>query len=758
MSHPLKNAVRLGLWNAVCTLLLSFSLSLLWSRLLTGEGQVLFLLGECAAAAFGLSAIDRIFRGKWKALVYAVLLISQGALAFFGKGLLYPLIQALKAETLHVLLNDPLSSVYHSSLRTAIVLLMSVFMFTGVWDDTCFTGLFLFAALVFFCFVFRQYETLPVYTFTVEAGIRMLLPGICGCLMTLSAAGGKKLSAVPLALLLTAAAFFLFPSSVPQNSALKEAAQSIADYGPALIPLPASGDRDSFSMAAAGYQPMEDRLGGSVRPGSGQVMRVTGDKSAVIHLRAKACNTYTGLAWYDTLSGTGALFDGFAEDTKKSTLFPSAGRNLGQEHTLKVTMLNNDTTTVYAPLRLNEWKGLSGRMVLYYAPSSELYLTRNLTAGDSYEMTWYPEDQLISFDDEVVWEFVTEHYLTVPQHMQQEVRDICIEASGRYSEPLDKAEALRSWLRSHCRYSLQVEDPPENVDSVSYFLLGSREGYCTYFASAMTILCRMAGIPARYVTGYLVTTDADGTAVVTQKNAHAWTEIYLKNIGWITMDATPGEGMGNGNASGKTPTPAPDSRSGGTPSPAPENTGRETNTPSPSTSPTATPTKASAPTDSRPPEQKPSDPPGTGEKEKEPDHSGNMILLLIAAALSAVAGLIAYRIVSRDPDRMAAAAPEKAAELYYEAGLQLLDLRHLRKRRTETWNEYGRRLSDLPGMEGSQEACEELSAAFYGREPALDRHRAETLYRSVKAHTGKGIRMRFRIVRAFSAKSRCFLK
>ena len=761
MSHPLKNAVRTGLWTAVCTLLLSFSLSLLWSRLLTGEGQALSIFVKCAVVSFGLSAINVFFRGKWKALVFSVLLVGEAALAFFGRGQLFAIIQALKAETLHVLLNTPFSSVYDSSLRTAIVLLMTLIVFTGVFDDASVTGLSLYANLAFFCFVLRQYDVIPARPFPMEDGIRMLLPGICGCMMILSARGGKKLSAIPLSVLLTAAAFFLLPSNVPQNQGLKNAAQSITDYGSAVIPIAASGDRDSFSITAAGYQPMEDRLGGSAKPGGDQVMRVTGEKNAVIHLRAKSYNIYTGLAWRDTLSGNGALFNGFLKDNNKALQFPSADRDLGEEHTLRVTMLKDDTSTVYAPLRISAWKGLSDRMVLYYDLSGELYLTRNLEAGDSYEVTWYPEEQLISFPDDEVWEYVTEHYLTVPQHIQQEIRDICAAATARLSEPLDKAEALRSWLRKSCRYSLTVEDPPENVDFISYFILGSREGYCTYFASAMTILCRMAGIPARYVTGYLAVTDSDGSAVVTQKNGHAWTEIYLKNIGWITMDATPPEVTGAADERNPKPTPTPvPSRmpeDGATPPPDTEDGKAAEYSASPSPTARNVPSASPIPTDTANPENRTTaSPEQKKENQKEPDR-GMILLTAFILLIAAVCGWIGYRIISREPDRMSAASPEKSWEIYYAAVLRLLEIRHLQKRKTETWNEYGRRLSDIPGLENFRDACEELSGRIYGRDIQTDAAMAKALYHNLKERTRKTTRIRFRIDRTIKSKRRCFM-
>ncbi|MEG2702003.1 MAG: transglutaminase-like domain-containing protein, partial [Clostridia bacterium] len=87
-------------------------------------------------------------------------------------------------------------------------------------------------------------------------------------------------------------------------------------------------------------------------------------------------------------------------------------------------------------------------------------------------------------------------------------------------------------LQRFYRYSLTPASPPENQDFVTYFLYVGKEGYCTYFASAMTVLCRMADLPARYVEGFLAQPTGDGSAYVTGLDAHAWTEVYFEGFGW----------------------------------------------------------------------------------------------------------------------------------------------------------------------------------------------------------------------------------
>lgn len=105
-------------------------------------------------------------------------------------------------------------------------------------------------------------------------------------------------------------------------------------------------------------------------------------------------------------------------------------------------------------------------------------------------------------------------------------------------------------IHSDASYTLSPGVTPANRDFVHYFLLENHQGYCTYFASAGVMLCRMAGIPARYVEGYVVTDQdcndetlqPDGTYLieVPDTRGHAWAEIYADGIGWIPIDFTPG--------------------------------------------------------------------------------------------------------------------------------------------------------------------------------------------------------------------------
>ncbi|MDQ3812373.1 MAG: transglutaminase domain-containing protein, partial [Armatimonadota bacterium] len=100
-------------------------------------------------------------------------------------------------------------------------------------------------------------------------------------------------------------------------------------------------------------------------------------------------------------------------------------------------------------------------------------------------------------------------------------------------------------------YTLRPPPTPPQHDAADYFLFESRRGYCTYFAGALTVLCRAAGIPARVVSGFTGGEARPGsnTVLLRESNAHAWTEVWVPNWGWATIDATPSEARGD-NAAG----------------------------------------------------------------------------------------------------------------------------------------------------------------------------------------------------------------
>ena len=105
----------------------------------------------------------------------------------------------------------------------------------------------------------------------------------------------------------------------------------------------------------------------------------------------------------------------------------------------------------------------------------------------------------------------------------------------------DKAKAIEQHLQS-MEYTLEVDPPPFNADGIDHFLFTLRKGYSEYFSSAMTVMLRSQGIPARMVTGYTTgdkVKDHD-IYIVTDSHSHGWVEVFFPNYGWIPFEPTPG--------------------------------------------------------------------------------------------------------------------------------------------------------------------------------------------------------------------------
>lgn len=112
--------------------------------------------------------------------------------------------------------------------------------------------------------------------------------------------------------------------------------------------------------------------------------------------------------------------------------------------------------------------------------------------------------------------------------------------AGAFNMP-DKIKAIETYLLTHHKYSRTVRRG--RGDPVSTFLLQRKNAHCEYFASAAVILMRCAGIPARYVTGFVAHEREGNETIVRSRDAHAWAEAFVPKLGWVTVDATPADGM-----------------------------------------------------------------------------------------------------------------------------------------------------------------------------------------------------------------------
>lgn len=143
-----------------------------------------------------------------------------------------------------------------------------------------------------------------------------------------------------------------------------------------------------------------------------------------------------------------------------------------------------------------------------------------------------------SEDDYPDW--VVERYLQLPATLPERVRVLAREIAGPQGSAYDQAVAIQDYLRRTIQYRKDIQPPPSDRDAIDYLLFDSKEGYCNYYASAMVVLARAAGIPARLAVGYAGGEVEEGTGryVVRELNTHAWVEVFFPRHGWVEFEPT----------------------------------------------------------------------------------------------------------------------------------------------------------------------------------------------------------------------------
>ncbi|MFC4426019.1 transglutaminaseTgpA domain-containing protein [Deinococcus navajonensis] len=154
----------------------------------------------------------------------------------------------------------------------------------------------------------------------------------------------------------------------------------------------------------------------------------------------------------------------------------------------------------------------------------------------------------------------------------QSPRARALAASWQGLAPAARVEAALAYLRrGGFTYTLTPPTLPE-TDRVDAFLFGSRTGFCEHYASSFTFLMRAAGLPARIVGGYLggQVNPAGGYMIVRQQDAHAWTEVWLPEQGWVRVDPTSYVAPARVNADLRTALTRPQATAAPAPGPAGE--------------------------------------------------------------------------------------------------------------------------------------------------------------------------------------------
>lgn len=320
-----------------------------------------------------------------------------------------------------------------------------------------------------------------------------------------------------------------------------------------------------FTLESSGLQPNTDRLGGDLKLSHEPVMRVRTDAPAM--MKGMVYGIYTGKGWeagpaqdyllQDAISASdaGSVYSREAFEDTFDLLRPrdSWGSNpLADAMPLsiaRVTLLPGGYS-LYTGDRITEVVSDVPSSHLLFNTRSEIFSRTLLPEGYEYQLTYRRFDRrnagLADRIEELeqsgardgAFERAAASYLQLPDSLPASVAAKAREIAGGLASPYRQMEQLEAYLSTRYTYTLTPGNVPRKKDFVEYFL-ESGEGYCVYFASAMTVMARTLGVPSRFVIGYGL--QAEGSDWMAYADtAHAWVECYIRGVGWIPFDPTAG--------------------------------------------------------------------------------------------------------------------------------------------------------------------------------------------------------------------------
>ncbi len=279
---------------------------------------------------------------------------------------------------------------------------------------------------------------------------------------------------------------------------------------------------------------------GTIKESDAVVMRVRpGESPSALPVSLKwrgiALDYFDGRAWSRGKSGRGNV--------------PASGEYFRLETSIQGTQLLEQTFFLEA---ISTDVVFAGHKVL--AISSDLGVLRRDDTGNLFTLAHSlhkirykaisditpPNPEMIPTQPYPIPEAVRSAYLQVPD-LDPRIAELAKDVSRTVSHPFEKARRIEAYLRNKYAYSLELRGSPNSRDPLSMFLFDVRRGHCEYFASAMTVMLRQIGIPARLVNGFRTGeyNRLGDSFTVRQYDAHSWVEAWFQPYGWVEFDPTP---------------------------------------------------------------------------------------------------------------------------------------------------------------------------------------------------------------------------
>ena len=269
--------------------------------------------------------------------------------------------------------------------------------------------------------------------------------------------------------------------------------------------------------------------------------------------RAVAFDYYDGRTWKNTTKKR-AKFDA-------GEMIPAANWGERQTITQTVTLMMPTGNVIFSPPELvrvdtpltalvrpvpapplpDAGEGENALEVTYALSS------RRLEAFDAYTVVSNyvnPTERDLRNASEVYPPQILERYLQLPDDFSPRIAQTAQEVAAGKTTAYDKAKAIETFLRGYT-YNDAIPTPPADQDPIEWFLYDIKQGYCDYYATAMAIMLRSLGIPARTASGYAEGTysEEDGVFYITERDAHTWVEVYFPGVGWVEFEPTAGESV-----------------------------------------------------------------------------------------------------------------------------------------------------------------------------------------------------------------------
>ncbi len=354
-----------------------------------------------------------------------------------------------------------------------------------------------------------------------------LVVGWVAVLVALGQLGGSRARqltpAVAVAVALGLVAYLLIPAPVSAGVRSRLAARSGES--------PVAGRSEAGALAFSSGS-LDLRTRGALSPAA--VLEVPSDSPAL--WRSTTYDTYDGTGWTTPSSvnrrGDGPRFE--VSQATGPTRTDTAKLRVDSQGTVWSPGLITSITapgTGFASRETGEAElpGLTGSYtVTSDAPVSDDAVLRSQTGADNRDERWR----------------------LLPTRLPGRVRALALQLAAGTGSRWGAAEAIAAYLRTNATYRLDSPVPGPDEDAVDRFLFTDRTGFCEQFASAEAVLLRTLGIPARLVTGLAYGTPDGGHRLYRGTDLHAWVELWVPGVGWVSSDPTAGVPLAAGAGTG----------------------------------------------------------------------------------------------------------------------------------------------------------------------------------------------------------------